>query len=555
MTAQLETLQPSDLDPRAEQTMVPMRDGVRLATDTYLPSGPGPWPVVLIRLPYDKNGRYTFMPHLAPHFTSRGYAFVVQDVRGRFRSEGETMPFVHEVDDGYDTLEWITQQPWATGAVGMFGDSYYGFTQWAAVASGHPALRAIVPRVTSANLGIWLQGDVDPLYGGQYLAEVWSDRLTHAWPIDWTHRPLAEVFNSGFDAIGTRSAGFDNLLAHAREGRQFDPYPDGHPFEKLSIPTLHAVGWFDNISPESMRDYTRLSRDPRVGHLQYLVADSTDHENYQLADVPVPDELDHDQHDDALDRMIPVYLGPALDFFDAFLAETRDPATLPRVRWRLGACDWRDGSTWPPPGAHQLLLYLENAGEATRDAIGGSLAPSSGGESSVTWTHDPSDLVPSTVENPFAFLHEFPDEQTVAARPDVLTFTGPPLAEPLDLAGPVTVRLTVASSGPSMHLFAKLVDVSPDGRAVMLLRGQSSVQTPGDRAQTAELYLGHTGYRVEARHRLRLQIASSDFPLYVAHPGTDEHPWFATTTSPNDQTLFAGGIGASHLSLTVLEVG
>jgi putative CocE/NonD family hydrolase len=135
----------------------------------------------------------------------------------------------------------------------------------------------------------------------------------------------------------------------------------------------------------------------------------------------------------------------------------------------------------------------------------------------------------------------------------VLTFTGPLLTEPLDLAGPVTVSLTVATSGPSMHLFAKLVDVSPDGRAVMLLRGQSSVQTPGDGTQAAELYLGHTGYSVEAGHRLRLQIASSDFPLYVAHPGTDESPWFATATSTNEQTLVAGGAGASHLSLTVLQ--
>ena len=96
-------------------------------------------------------GRYTFMPQLAPHFTDRGYAFVVQDVRGKFRSEGETMPFVHEIEDGYDTLEWIVSQPWSNGSVGMWGDSYYGYTQWAVVASGHPALKAIVPRVTSTD--------------------------------------------------------------------------------------------------------------------------------------------------------------------------------------------------------------------------------------------------------------------------------------------------------------------------------------------------------------------------------------------------------------------
>ena len=125
-----------------------MRDGVHLATDVYLPDGPGPFPAVLVRLPYDKNGRYCWIPFLATHFVARGYAFVPQDVRGRFRSEGEPVAFVNEVPDGYDTIDWIARQPWSNGDVGMWGDSYYGFTQWAAVASGHPALKAIVPRTS-----------------------------------------------------------------------------------------------------------------------------------------------------------------------------------------------------------------------------------------------------------------------------------------------------------------------------------------------------------------------------------------------------------------------
>jgi predicted acyl esterase len=552
MSVSVETLRPAALDPRAEQQMVPMRDGVRLATDTYLPPGHGRWPTVLVRLPYDKNGRYTFMPHLAAHVTARGYAFVVQDVRGRFRSEGETVPFVHEVDDGYDTIEWIVDQQWANGAVGMFGDSYYGFTQWAAVASGHPALRAIVPRVTAANLGLWLQGEVDPLYGGRYLAEVWSDRHMHSWPIDWSRRPLATVFDPGFELIGSRSAGLEMLLDHSRQNRQLDPFLSGHPFARLSIPTLHVVGWFDNISPDSMRDYMRLSRDPRIGQLQYLLADSTDHENYHLEHVPVPDELDHDKNDAALERMLPRYLGPALDFFDVFLAGTRDPATLPRVRWHLGNDGWRESERWPPAGADQLELYLTDAEAATRDAAGGSLCSAPEREQAVvSWTHDAQNLVPSTVEDPFAFLLEWPDEREIESRPDVLTFTGEPLVQALDLAGPVTATLTLRTDGPSMHVFVKLIDVFPDGRAVMLLRGQSTVER-GDPNCRAEVYLGHTGYRVPAGHRLRLHIASSDFPLYVAHPGTAENPWFATNTMVNRQGLLTGGRSPSFLSLTTL---
>ena len=195
-----------------------MRDGVHLATDVYLPGGPGPFPAVLVRLPYDKNGRYCWIPFLATHFVARGYAFVPQDVRGRFRSEGEPVAFVNEVPDGYDTIDWIARQPWSNGDVGMWGDSYYGFTQWAAVASGHPALKAIVPRVTFADLDGWLEG-VTPLYGAHYLGEYWTDHVSHEWTPDWSRRPLAGVFDDAFAAIGRRSASFDYVLERSRGAR------------------------------------------------------------------------------------------------------------------------------------------------------------------------------------------------------------------------------------------------------------------------------------------------------------------------------------------------
>ena len=153
MPVEVMTVVASPLDPAATQVMVAMRDGTELATDVYLPTGNGPFPAILVRLPYDKCGMYTFMPALAPVINARGYAFVVQDVRGKFRSQGDTVAFDYEADDGYDTIDWLVGRPWSSGSVGMFGDSYYGFTQWAAVSSGHPALKAIVPRVTTAELG------------------------------------------------------------------------------------------------------------------------------------------------------------------------------------------------------------------------------------------------------------------------------------------------------------------------------------------------------------------------------------------------------------------
>src|SRR5579872_2660313 len=118
----------SPIDERADQQLVEMRDGVRLATDVYLPEAGGRLPAVLIRPPYDKGADFTFLPRLARLFNDRGYAFVAQDVRGKARSEGPQEPFRHEVADGYDTIDWLVAQAWSNGAVGMFGDSYLGFT-------------------------------------------------------------------------------------------------------------------------------------------------------------------------------------------------------------------------------------------------------------------------------------------------------------------------------------------------------------------------------------------------------------------------------------------
>jgi len=558
MPYQMNYLEPAPLDPRAEQSMAPMRDGVRLATDVYLPDRPGRAPAVLVRLPYDKCGRYTFMPQLAPWFNDRGYVFVAQDVRGKFRSEGETLPFVHEIEDGFDTLEWITSQPWSNGVVGMWGDSYFGFTQWAAVASGHPALKAIVPRVTGTDLFASMHsgsGRVPELYMADYLAHFWLDKLVYDFPVDWSRRPLARVFDEAYEHLGRRCAAVDRWILDPA-GRDSSIYPPGsHPFECLRVPVLHSVGWFDNVLPLSMSDYSVLCLRPDKAPLQYLIADATDHENYHLRQFPVVPEEDHDVDDDALQRMLPSLTAPALDFFDVFLKRNRRAQDVPRVRWFLGHGEWREAPWWPPPGAREMRLYLASAGRATAGVEGGALAAtSSARRESVRWVHDPERLVPSALLDAFSQIKEWPDECEIEGRDDVLTFTGEPQRAALDLAGPLSATLAVGSSASSMHLFVKLLDVAPDGSARAIARGQAHVVGP-DPERPARLDLAHTGYRVQAGHRLRLHVASSDFPLYLPHPGTDEDPWFATSTVQNDQLLVTGGSVGSFVSLTVMEGG
>jgi predicted acyl esterase len=553
VTLEFTRIEPAPVDPRADQVQVAARDGVRLATDVFLPDRPGRHPAVLVRLPYDKSGRYTFMSQVAPHFTDRGYALVVQDVRGKFRSEGATAPYVHEVDDGYDTIEWIVGQQWSDGVVGMFGDSYYGFTQWAAVASGHPALRAIVPRVTSMSVGTvrlgtrWDEG-IQVLYGADYFAHYWLDRFIYEFDVDWSHRPLAEVFDAAFRAIGSRSAAIDELVADARGKPAFEAFGDRHPFDRLSIPVLHSGGWFDNLAPDQMRDYVAVLPRATASSPQHLIMDSTDHENFHLDLVPITPENDHNENDEALARMLPSYVGPALAFFDRYLLG-RDGAAVPSVRWHHGHVGWQTADAWPPPGSSERRLHLVDGGRAGAGPDGGGLAPAPDhGPGHASWTHDPDDLVPSTVTDPFAFLHEYPDERDVEMREDVLTFTTDVLEQPLDLSGPVSAMLGVTSSGPSAAMFGKVLDVFPDGSSRMLQRGQALARDT-DGGRPTRLDLGHLGYRVRAGHRLRLHVASSDFPLYLWHPGTSENPWTATSGTANEQRLRTGGSEGSFLSL------
>ncbi len=541
----------------AQSCMVRMRDGVRLATDVYLPQADGPVPAILVRLPYDKASRYTFFPLLAPSVTARGYALVVQDVRGKFGSEGETLAFVHETDDGWDTLDWVVNQGWSDGEVGMFGDSYYGFTQWAALASGHPALKAMVPRMTSARLGSGervaqpvVEGgartrEVPSLVQADYLSHYWVDQYIYDFEHDWSVRPIAAIFDRGADAVGGRSGTLDMVMPHRV---RFPVFRGRDPFDARPIPILHAIGWFDNLAGAQIRDYLELASRPEWAPLQYLYADAVDHENYQLADTPIDAQSDHDADDAALQRMLPRYIEPALDFFDVFLKRGRPAAQLPQVLWNLGHVGDREAAAWPPPEAQTHVLRLTADGGLTDS--GAAVAP---GE--VAWRHDPQDLVPSAVENAFAFLSEYPDEAATGERADVLAFTSEPLTEPLDIAGAVELRLTLTATGPTTDVFARLLDVAPDGAARMIVRGETQALDPLNDPAVVAVGLGHTGYRVRPGHRLRLHVCSSDYPLYLPNPGTAENPWLAVETAATTQTLHVGDGTVAELRLSVIGAG
>jgi putative CocE/NonD family hydrolase len=540
------------LDERADHVMVPMRDAVRLATDIYLPARI-PAATVLVRLPYDKSGRFSFMSRIASAFLDRGYAVVVQDVRGKARSEGERVAFVHEAPDGEDTLEWIVAQAWSTGVVGMFGDSYYGFTQWAAASTGHPALRAIVPRSTTTSLAdgwVYDQGLFCLYAMAEWAATAWVDEFLYEDVPDWGVRPLEQLIPRIRD--GRRSANLDRW----RRTPPGDPFWSegafgaGRPVrERVRIPVLHSGGWWDVFQRGQVGDFLAMSR-AGVSD-QHLVMGATDHFDDELliGGGPAPDiEVD----DEALERFLPGYLAPALEFFDRHPVG-RTVAPIPPVRWHLANEGWRTAETWPPAGAEELRLYLAASRHALDGPEGGGLAPAPDRSASdASWTHDPEELVPDLIEDVWRPLLGLPDEREVEGRHDVLTFTGEAARIPLDLAGPTRLEAVVAGEGPRMHLMAKLVDVDPAGRARRILQGGALVAEPSsDRPVRVEL--GHTGYRLAPGHRLRLEVASSDHPRYLWDPGTDEDPWSAEGGVPRRRTVRGGASASAVLTLSVLR--
>ena len=546
-------LAPAPVSPLAREARVRTRDGIHLGTDVYLPGAPGaadetPGDTILIRLPYDKSGVYCFIPVIAEYFMKRGYRVVAQDVRGKFRSEGEALLFVNEVADGYDTIEWIVNQPWSNGRVAMWGDSYYGYTQWAAAASGHPALKAIAPRVTGTGLGEPVHrtpGErtrrVEMGITNLYPLTHFFQRDTYLWEPDWSRRDFAAQAEEFVAQIGERSISYDQWVPSPVTLRRF---PNGSPFASRSVPALHTIGWWDNCAPLSWADVAAIADHPNWDAHHYLRIEPIDHENHELLE-PAEDRVE-DRTAEQLAAMLPRYLDPALEFFEVFVRGNGKPVDVPRVSWNLaGTQEYRTSETWPPANARCETRY--------GNADGTFSATRANEATLLSWTHDPQDLVPSSVPDAFSYLLHLPDEAPIGDRPDVLVFTGVAQTEEVDLAGPVTARLRGLSTGPVADFFVRLLDVAPDGSALRIARGQVQLQNATE-AENLTVDLGHIGYRLSAGHRLRVHVSSSDYPEFLPQPGTGADAWTAgERTTSNTQTILAGGADAFAIDIPVLE--
>ncbi len=508
----------------------PMRDGVELSSDVWLPDGAGKHPLILIRTPYLKTGsRY---PKLARFFAERGYAVAVQDVRGRGDSEGSFGFFFQEANDGYDAVEGLAAQPWSSGRVCMMGYSYGGTVQWLAASQRPPHLVCIAP---TASAGDYL--DELPYVGGAFWhkwALSWSNLVsatigqTNLSEEDWTsilaHRPLL----TADEVMGRKMPLYREWLQH----NTLDDYWrriqfTEQQFRAIAIPTLHITGWFDADQPGAMHYWQGMARHSPANDKQYLIVGPWEHG--QTFDGGERKKGEMEFTGDSIIDVKQVHL----EFFDRYLKRTTEKFNYPRTRLYItGRNEWRAFDTYPIPNAEASRLYLSSRGGANSLSGDGRLLTIRAGSEPVDrYDFDPKKPVPSDFfisGSTYAV-----DRRALERRDDVLVYTGEALNAAVQVIGRVGVELYAASDARDTDFTASIVDVYPDGRAVVLgarvvgiIRARyrngldkTELLTPG-KVEKYHIDLGHIAHSFEPGHRIRVEISSSAAPRYNPNQNT-----------------------------------
>lgn len=520
-------------------------DGVGLATDVYMPAKIGRHgaPAVLIRTPYGRSGEIDAVPETARLLTECGVAVVGQDVRGKFDSGGDREPFVHELADGYATADWISRQSWSSGVVVPLGASYTGFAAWAAAASGHPAVRAAVVRMTTCHIAdewLYRQGLFRLQMNGPWAVFAWSGRELDEREPDWSVRPLSAAID------GAAAPHLGRWLKNPPESPWWDQHGLGSASplsRRVQVPVLHWGGWWDLLCRGQLREWD-LHAGAASDHR--LIMGATDHDFHPFVDVVGGDA----GRLPAGRASVDAELAPAMDFLTAVCGGERPGGSV--VRWELTHAGWREDRQWPPSGCHPVRLYLADGAHAAYGPEGGSLAhrPDTV-PATVRWIDDPTDPVPSLETFVWGTLgHDYPDERDAQVRDDVMTFSSQPATEQMDLIGPAQLQLAVRASAAHAQLTATLCDVLPAGRTLRVAEGGCLVRAATE-LRRIQIDLGPIAYRLRAGHRLRVAISAGSFPRYLWSPGDGLDPWTALDGPPGERRIELGD--ASFLEIRLLD--
>jgi uncharacterized protein len=532
---------------------VPMRDGVRLSANIFLPAQRGPFPTILVRTPYGKGLDIT--PHFQA-FVDHGYAVVAEDVRGRYDSEGAFQPLTQEASDGSDTIDWIARQPWSDGKVGMMGGSYLGIVQWKAAITNNPHLKAIFPVVSgyddyrdrfystggAMKIGNRLEWMAENLRAPGYRQDFSKYTL---------HLPLR---TSDVAALGWTSPLFNEVIAHPSYDAFWRAISTREHLDKVKVPVFSVGGWYDNFVQSDLEAFAALHK--RSGLSRVLIGPWAHNMSMPFEGIEFGPEAS------APVRKM------QLDWFDQWLMG-KDTALLsePPVKvFVMGANKWREMREWPPEGSSVKMFYLQSGGKANSLDGDGALNEKQSVGSADQFVFDPNNPVPTrggpVCCNPKVFPWGPMDQRGIEARRDVLVYTTRPLKRDVEAVGPVQVVLYVATSARDTDFTAKLVDVFPDGQArnltdgILRLRYRNSLEKP-ELAKPGEVYritidAGVTGNVFLKGHRIRVEISSSNFPRFDRNPNTGGRVAEAIKLNKANQTVYHDAVRPSALLLTVL---
>ena len=574
-----------------ESAWVPMRDGVRLSTDFYMPQGAGDrLPVIMIRTPYDKR-THRSRSSAAWMFAAQGFAVAVQDVRGKFESEGDYTISKADVADGSDATTWLATQPWSNGKVGTYGCSYLGDTQVMQARVRNPHHAAMLPQAAGSSIHYRYFGSVDggvfELAGAFGWFRDWGSKVYLRYPDTmpqhvrrhfsiapvppkiadyrtiWSSLPLVDMMKKS----NGPPTDFEAFVSHPPGDPWWDQFGYIKPEDRFDVPSLQVNSWYDFGVAETLLQFNQFRTNavsPRARDNQFIIVSPTEHCRSEAA----TDSTRVGQRELG-DARFP-YWDLYLRWFEHWLKGVdNDVLSMPKVRlFVMGRNAWRDENEWPLARTRYENYYLHSNGHANSRFGDGTLttAPPRQ-EPPDRFTYDPAAPVPSvggpgccsgTSEAPSGAF----DQSEVETRHDVLVYSTPPLERGVEVTGPLEAVLFVSSSARDTDFTAKLVDVYPDGRAFnvqeTILRARyregftRQVWMEPDGIYKLRLDLKATSNFFGPGHRIRLELSSSSFPRFDRNLNTggrnyDESSWVVARN-----TIHHSGAHASYLRLPVI---
>ncbi len=533
---------------------VELRDGVRLSANIFRPEAPGKYPALLMRTPYGNGGAGN---GTGQYFAARGYVVVLQDVRGRFESEGVFDAMRNEGPDGFDTRAWLGEQPWCNGRIGTIGGSYVGYTQWIAAPENGPGVTAMFPVVGFGDL-------YDMVYsGGAFRMNLFSDWcFGMSIPFMASQDKLNETGMQVFRSLplfqqdrlhGWRAPYYRDWLSHPGRDKFWSRTSIYGRYDKITAAACNVGGWFDICLKGTLDNFLGMTSEavPQdVRAKQKLIVGPWIH---GVSRGPKVGEIDFGEQSVLDMRQI------QREWFDYHLGDKQGGiAAEPPVKiFVMGANQWRFENEWPLARTRYANYYLGGDGNANTLNGNGTitLQPAKNSQPD-EYVYDPAVPVPSAPMEPT-------DQREIESRDDVLVFTSAPLKKALEVTGPLKVILHAASSAENTDFTAKLVDVHPDGRAFKIADGiirasfRDGQTDPGNivpgQIYKYEIDLWATSNLFKKGHRVRVEISSSSFPRFDRNLNTGNDFATETTWVKATQTIYHDQKHPSYIVLPVID--